>query len=356
MPGDKQRSTHDVGRDDGRGVIKLRRSTITAYAKRVAQLRKAAARELGVAEASDEVFVAWLVESRVGLKASTWRQYRAAAVYNLERLCENRPDNATGLRAMIRTLRATPPSAEKPAEARTSAKKAKRLSLADYGAIVLRAKLGRARDGDALRWYLHSALITGLRPIEWANTRLVATPKLGFDWAVVAPCAKHDEDRAHSEYRTLLFKELPANVVGDLKRWLKAVADSEAGAGYGKLREALESLMYRLTRAAFPLRKKHPTLYSPRHEAAARFKAAFIEIHSDREARLEGAAKVAALLGHATDVTASQHYARARRSGDVFPIPEPDPVEVARVRRKLAASNEKWEARRGSSEPANRRR
>ncbi len=45
---------------------------------------------------------------------------------------------------------------------------------------------------------------------------------------------------------------------------------------------------------------------------------------------------VAALLGHATDETATRHYARAGEADGRFPVPSPDPAKVARIRKRYS--------------------
>jgi hypothetical protein len=56
------------------------------------------------------------------------------------------------------------------------------------------------------------------------------------------------------------------------------------------------------------------------------------------EERTRARAVLAALLGHASDATATQHYGRPGRGGreiSRFPSPHADPAEVAKVRRQL---------------------
>jgi hypothetical protein len=53
---------------------------------------------------------------------------------------------------------------------------------------------------------------------------------------------------------------------------------------------------------------------------------------------MHGLAVVAALLGHASDATATAHYGRphqGERGSARFPVPVADPAEVARVRRRM---------------------
>jgi hypothetical protein len=90
-------------------------------------------------------------------------------------------------------------------------------------------------------------------------------------------------------------------------------------------------------------------LYTPRHEAAARWKAVYVNSATTDEERLRGLAIVAALLGHATDETATIHYGRPRRGeggSSRFPVPVPDAAEVARVRRRMQMKLERLAATR----------
>ena len=323
-----------------------KRSTRNAYAKRVGQLLKAAAAELGGEHLSEQALVDWLIAAkRPALSPASWRQYRAAVVWALERRASKTGDDFRLMWSLIERLKEVPPNPVRPTERRTSAQKAKKLPQNDFVKIVLTARLAGAKDARALEAYLNSGRLTGLRPGEWLTARLVKNPKHGFKWALIAPCAKKDDFRAHSETRTLFFRDMPARLEESLLTWLVIVEKAVNSGTFEKLLNALGSLMRRVTRQAFPRRKSFPTLYSTRHAAAARWKYFYIERHSDPVAKLEGSAIVAALLGHASDETATQHYARARRSGDEFPIPEPDPDEVARVRRRLSESQRNlWRA------------
>ena len=95
--------------------------------------------------------------------------------------------------------------------------------------------------------------------------------------------------------------------------------------------------MRRITKGLFPKRGLRPTLSSPRHAAAARWKMAYVTSALNEEQRLPGLAIVAAMLGHASDETATKHYARASTGDGVYPVPEPDPAEIARIRHCLKA-------------------
>jgi len=112
--------------------------------------------------------------------------------------------------------------------------------------------------------------------------------------------------------------------------------------------------MYRISNRIFQRRKRRPTLYSPRHEAAARWKSDYMAGTATLEQRIEGAAMVAALLGHASDSTATSHYGRPQcgeSGGSRYPTPVPDGAEVARVRKRLARKLERLALRSTRTSP-----
>jgi len=70
----------------------------------------------------------------------------------------------------------------------------------------------------------------------------------------------------------------------------------------------------------WPKRTSHATLYSMRHQFSANAKASGFT----RE-------EIAALMGHAVDTTATQHYGKKTAGYEMITV-RPDPAEVARIR------------------------
>lgn len=88
-------------------------------------------------------------------------------------------------------------------------------------------------------------------------------------------------------------------------------------------------------RAGRPGRGRH----APTGHCRARWKAHYAPATAKSpEQRIEALARVAALLGHATNATATNHYGRPW-PGECgfarFPLPVPAPQEVARIRPRL---------------------
>lgn len=327
--------------------------TRIAYAKRDRRSRLEAERVVGLTPISDDVYADWLIEAkREGLAAASWRQYRAAAVFVLAEKAKRYPEKSTAIMASIARLNEAKPSPPpKDVPKRTSAQKAKRLDQQDIDRI-LAAALEKGATGQELIDYWHAACLTGLRPVEWTTAILAPSPDGSLAWVLTVACAKHDDQRGHSSRRTLRFDTFPPDLLTFLRRWIdRASVAANEEKGYDQLRNRVSRLLYDITRELFPGRKRQATLYTARHIAVGRWKAHYIDRETDPDRRLEGAAIIAALLGHSSDLTATRHYARAEKDGsDRWPIPTADPAEVARVKPRLAKQIEKF-ARLTESKP-----
>lgn len=131
-------------------------------------------------------------------------------------------------------------------------------------------------------------------------------------------------------HRTLHFAELDPQTADDILAWIEIAR----GGHYQRLLNTIGRLLWKITRELWPDRTEWPTLYTTRHLAVAAWKENFLRKgHTDAE-RLEALATIAALMGHGSDATASQHYARPSAGRKVI-IPSADPEQVARVRQVI---------------------
>ena len=339
-PRPSSRTSRSIRHPDAPPASKTQKS----YTRRARQLIARGLKELGgVADATDAVtglaFLQWLIAQKPSWKATSWRQNKAALCHVYERAVETLTERresesdpaaaerlteriaATGL--VLERLRAEGSSGCATESDQTSATKLKMLPEADRLAITSALARIRSRNAEALADYLLAGVRTGLRPVEWAGTRRL--PEDG-DGALVlrVPNAKAGPVRGHGPFRTLRFTGLPAEETVIILRWLERVR--AAGDGVDALITALGDLLYVTTRRLWPRRRKQVALYSTRHAFAA-----VAKIFYD-------AAEVAALMGHATDETATRHYGRYR-AGHALPpqlqalrerLPKPDPDEVRR--------------------------
>lgn len=270
------------------------------------------------------------------LRPSSRRQIRAALVFTMTEVAAMEPEQAASLNAAIALLHAWPSQEDGEGATRTSQWKQKNKVEKDTTRICHAVLATTSENATTLVAVLNVTELTGVRFVEWPTAKFGPSSVPGYAFELTIGNGKRGNGRSHGETRTLLWKSLPNGLVSQLTFWI-AIAEAAAGKGrYETLRDTLEALLRRVTKALFPRRTEHPTLSSGRHAAAARFKAAYVASAVSEEAKLHGLAMVAALLGHATDATATQHYARAGNSKSRYPVPEPDPVEVARIRRRYS--------------------
>jgi hypothetical protein len=282
-------------------------NTERAYLRRYKQLKSAVGAILGRKYTVAE-FATTLIETvRPTLLAASWRQYRSAVCYGLERERIEHPERGVQVDAAVARLRTAPPVKCIQGALRTSQKKAKRLPVSDLMRIRQFALAGRSPHRQVLADFLLASDVTGLRPCEWPDAQLRSSSVPGFQWELVVVCAKATHGRSHGATRTLRFTTLQPGIVAAITSWLDIAGQADRADAYETLMGTLRSLMYRCCAKLFPRRKQRPTLYTPRHEASARWKAAYVE--------------------------AAARPGRGERGSSGLPVPVADPDEVARVRR-----------------------
>jgi hypothetical protein len=327
----------------------LKPESRTAYARRFGQLRREAARTLSKPVTSAS-FINWLIEvKRPTWSSSSWRQNRAAARFGLGLEKLRRPELTGQITAAIAQLESTRPAPPDNPPLRTSQQKSKRIPPGDHDRICNAALASSSPNRQALVDLLVAGAVTGLRLAEWPSAQFGPSPEREFAWQLIVRNGKHDDVRAHGEFRTLRWTALGNEIVSSITAWIAVVQGAERDGTFSTLVNTLQALMRRLTMQLFPRRLKRPALYTGRHEAIARWKAHYVESAKTVEERIEGLATVAALAGHASDETATTHYGRPHRGeggSGRFPVPVADRAEVARVRRRMQASLQRLAATR----------
>jgi hypothetical protein len=317
-------------------------ATEAAYAGRYRQLLTAARSDVAALTATNEVrapftasmFVDWLLAKRTRYRSNSWRQVRNAAIFGMKKDAKRNPQRAPAIYAAIAILQAATLERDTDLPPQTSSTKAKRFTEADLDRVCFAALASRSPNGKNLVRYLRASTLCGCRPCEWPDAILRKSELAGFQWELIVRNAKQTNDRSTGEVRTLRWPELSDEQVDDLAAWIALSSQDR----YDTLLDTLGMLLARLVKVLFPRRASLPTLYSTRHEAAARWKARYIVQNQSPEERTLALAVVAALLGHAADDSATKHYGRpgrGKREISRFPSPHADPSEVAKVRRRL---------------------
>lgn len=308
-------------------------STIKNYLKEAKRLIKRFQRETKLNYTDDpSKIIEWLVSQKATWKTSTWRQYKAAICYILER---TKQIDAYNELLLIQSEGCKPNKST----THSSSKKAKYLSIQDE---TLLSKYFLERKGN--KWavptycFIRATVLTGLRPSEWGNAKLIKVCHNNKDIDVlVVNNAKDTNGRANGSVRHLIlinFSKSAMNVINQhllrIRNFIKHEDDTAAFTNY---QEGCRQAMKGATKDLFPKRAKRPTLYTCRHQFSANLKNAGYSL-----------TEIAALMGHATDETATVHYGRkSRKKGGIansrVNLPEAYSPEVATVRQVYEAKS-----------------
>lgn len=298
------------------------RATFVAQLKIVRGLIKRAFREGGHDDPDPRlgltILVTWFLAAGGRWEPTTIRSYKAAIQAVLEEALERMPDDAQYQAALDRLKAGPAPAPRLGGPPRTSARKRKSDTPAELEAVL--AELAAATHFAAaiaygLLLYGHEF---GLRPGEWASASIV-------EGCLVVANAKATNGRANGESRSLGLERFPEEYTMGLASFLDCLSNTLAKKSWSKVypaaRGQLRAACKRAAARVPTLRNRPLSFYTGRHVVAGRAKGT---MRRD---------SVAALLGHATDRTASAHYARARSIKGWGPIlAEPDPGQIATVK------------------------
>ncbi len=285
------------------------------YISRSIQLLKRAKKELAIPQYESldvRQFVVWLSEKKAQIARTTWRQYKSAVVYYLE----NHENVQEATEALEYLKEITSVGALTKTE-KTSSLKLKKVSFEDWEKLDSYLSLKNKKWHEQLRMWLRASIVTGLRPVEWKNT--VMFQHNGMP-ALKIQNAKFTNGRGHGPNRTLLLQELSEDDLKAVKTHLNNVRTFIGMDEYDYFYKGCAIALYKACRKCWPKRKKHITLYSTRHQFSANAK-------SSGFSTLE----VAAMMGHAVDLTATVHYGRKTAGNESLSV-APVEDEVSRVR------------------------
>jgi hypothetical protein len=285
------------------------------YLKKSQQLLNRAKKEMDIPldeELDVRQFVVWLVELKPTISRNTWRFYKSSVVYYLE----NYEDAQAAIEAMEYIKEVTSSGALTTTE-RTSSLKLKKITFEDWLKLDTYLKAHNQKWHGALRAWLRSSVITGLRPIEWKNSLFFSHEGQP---ALKILNAKATNGRGNGESRTLLLKDVSDDDLKIIKEHLNNVRKFVGMDEYEYFYRGCAISLYKACRRCWPKRKRHITLYSTRHQFTANAK-------SSGFSRLA----IAAMMGHAVDITASIHYGKKVAGNESISI-SPLSQEVATVR------------------------
>ena len=254
-----------------------------------------------------------------------FRQYKAAVLHILTSLTK-RPSVADRIPPTILSaidqLEATSSDGCMRKSDRTSARKAKRLPRQDFEAIE--RDIRKKAHLSVLALPTLSAMtvlrLTGARPCELLSIEARSPAPGTID--VTIRNAKATNGRGLGEARSFQLRDVAEDEVAIVCGWPSTL--DELVTRYAAKSPVADISKYfsRAARRALGKRRKYPTLYSLRHQFASDAKAAGLLPE-----------EIAALMGHASDVTAIRHYGR-RTSGQAGIKAYANPNSINKVRRK----------------------
>lgn len=270
------------------------KTTEQNYIKRYNILQRQSKKELNILLKDDidiRQFVGWLASKRLSYGKSTWRQYKNSCIYSIG--LQEQTDAHTEALLFLSELTSNGCQTK---TLNTSGQKLKKIPIKDLDKIMNHLENYDGKWHIALKEWLLSGIITGLRPQEWINANFVKEEK--YDTLVVKN-AKNTNGRAHGETRTIVLSKLTENEKITIKNHLSRIKTFYSIDEYNSFYDHCAFSLYYINRKLFPNRKKHITLYSTRHQFSANAKSSGFS-----------KAEIAAMMGHANDITATKHYGK----------------------------------------------
>lgn len=295
-------------------------STRRVYLSRTKELTRRCRKELNTPD--HEIldlrqFVGWLIENKPIWARTTWRQYKASVVYFLETLIQEENDPIAqecydmlidvGVEGCVKKTK------------KTSGKKLKKFPIEDFNTIIyyLMNHVGDSKWYEALRRWLISGLLTGLRPVEWATAQI---SNISGETCLIVKNAKHTNGRAHGEYRTIILNDLTNDEIDIIKKHVEYCNEWNNADQFPSLYASCGRTLSKVCKLLWKKRSQYPCLYSARHQFSADAKASGLS----RE-------EIAALMGHAVDDTATKHYGK-KTAGSSYTRVKPTIEDVLKVR------------------------
>ena len=276
------------------------------------------------------VFANWLIDQKTKWSAPTWRIYKNASIYLLQKdaadhkniikavtLLKNELSNNLERPCKTRIKAARSGKDEDRFDNRTSNNKFKSIPEKAKNSVFLALDAVKKNNpssfADFAKDWINSSVITGLRPCEWRDLEIKGNSS-DFYYSesdddilrMVVQNAKFSEktNRTHGKTRTLIMSCLnQEDIMTVLSFYDKLQNIVKLGGNFEKIKRSVENVLFFANKKALPLSSKYITLYSARHQ--------FV---SNRKQMGENPISLAAVLGHGSIVTAQNTYGR-KKSG-----------------------------------------
>ena len=278
---------------------------------------------------SPDCLLVFIADKRPTISKSTWKKYRASGVYYFQ---------TNGLNALADKLASISNEGTLPAT-KTSANKKKLITQKEEETLRESLYAHRSQKQSWFRplyAYFETILCTGMRPSEIPSAEFIEDGPLPpdiylGDYPVLkVKNAKATNGRSFGVYRYVnisrLTKEQHLLIRIAIILGSKAIMpDGRASKSFNDYYNSLRKAFARLVGAQLTQKSKGLSLYSLRHQCIADLK------HADYQL-----SDIAAIVGHGSDVTATEHYGRRRVGRSRKGLSQPNPVDAAKVKPLMA--------------------
>ena len=301
---------------DGSLIKTKEEDTKEKYIKRSFQLINRVKKDFNVTneDLDPRQIVVWLNDYKPNINPQTWRQYKNSLIYFFE---TTDMFSESAVIDAIEYLKDTNSKGTNRFTEKTSSLKLKKITLDDWEKLNSYLKSKNRKWHDELRVWLRSSIITGLRPVEWKNAEII---KKNDFYILKTKNAKNTNGRAHGKERVLILKDVSNEDLITIKTHLNNIKTFVGMGEYEFFYSGCYIALYKACRKCWPRRKRHITLYSTRHQFSANAK-------SSGFSKVE----VAAMMGHAVDTTAGEHYGRKQAGNEELSV-LPSVDDVSKVR------------------------
>lgn len=252
-------------------------------------------------------FCEWLIHESDQWAKSTWRLRRSAVVYFFNM---NGPVEAARIVQSANKRKKVDNTTKN-----TSQKKSKKISINEVGQLVDHLKNGSSRYDLISAHWLMAGFFAGARPCEWFGAK-----QLGNN-SIELRNAKFNEIRSCGESRILHFSPMATDdhksVIFDFIHEVNSTCKTKSE--FNDLYNACRQRIYLANKHIWPYRKKTICLYTPRHQFSANCK------------KTLNHKSVAALMGHRSAQTATEHYLNSHHGDTSLVILEPDQKNIELV-------------------------
>lgn len=270
----------------------------------------------------DEGFIHWLESRKKDWVPTSWRANKSSMIeyFKINKYPE-----------LVELLMSIGSEGCKPTRGNTNTSSRKKKSITKNEEELIIADLSRRKSSNWAQITLsifRAGILVGLRPIEWISATMIYDMKLE-DGTIAKHVlrvknAKHTNGRSHGKYRHLILDDFTPKELKSVTNQISAAKRIYGKDGFKTYENYLSSCDTELRRTIsklFPRAKKKITLYSCRHQFSANLKqAGYSRI------------KIATLMGHAVDDTASEHYGRKRSGRKGRNLPKALKSEMKRIR------------------------